>query len=106
MGPEYHTRTTILSATLPGNGYGGVCPSVGGLYGQGRTVAFTDSTIFPTSARFSGQSELMLGMVEWLNHGNPPVNPRPWLVLLDCCPWRPIVDGFPSPLALWERGRG
>lgn len=38
-------------------------------HGAGRVVAFTDSTIFSNFCVFDeGKSELMLGMVEWLNH--------------------------------------
>jgi len=37
--------------------------------GQGRVVAFTDSTIFSNFSMFEpGKPELMLGMVEWANH--------------------------------------
>jgi hypothetical protein len=37
-------------------------------HGAGRVVAFTDSTIFSNFSTFEpGKSELMMGMVEWLN---------------------------------------
>jgi len=37
--------------------------------GRGRVAAFTDSTIFANFSAFEpGKSELMLGMLEWLNH--------------------------------------
>lgn len=37
--------------------------------GKGRVVGFTDSTIFASFAAFEpGKSDLMLGMLEWLNH--------------------------------------
>ena len=50
--------------------------------GAGRVVAFTDSTIFSNFATFEpGKAELMLGMLEWLNHRNPAFNWGPWLVL-------------------------
>jgi len=40
-------------------------------YGRGRVAAFTDSTIFSNFATFEpGKPELMLGMLEWLNHRN------------------------------------
>ena len=56
-------------------------------HGQGRAIAFTDSTIFSNFCTFQpGKAELMLGMVEWLNHGNPPLDPRPWLLLLGILP--------------------
>jgi hypothetical protein len=52
-------------------------------HGEGRVVAFTDSTIFSNFSAFEpGKSELMLGMVEWLNHRSAVANPRPWLLVL------------------------
>jgi hypothetical protein len=51
-------------------------------HGAGRVIAFTDSTIFSNFATFEpGKAELMLGMLEWLNHSNPSFNPQPLLVL-------------------------
>ncbi len=39
--------------------------------GAGRVAAFTDSTIFSNFSTFEpGKAELMLGMLEWLNHRN------------------------------------
>lgn len=38
-------------------------------YGAGRVLGFSDSTIFSNFATFEpGKPELMLGMIEWLNH--------------------------------------
>ncbi len=52
-------------------------------YGTGRVVAFTDSTIFSNFATFEpGKAELMLGMLEWLNHRNSPYPLRLFLILL------------------------
>jgi len=49
-------------------------------YGAGRVMAFTDSTIFSNFAAFEqGKPEILLGMIEWLNHRNGAVDPR-WLV--------------------------
>jgi hypothetical protein len=49
--------------------------------GKGRVVAFTDSTIFSNFSTFEpGKSELMLGMIEWLNHGDRLGDPRIWLL--------------------------
>jgi len=46
-------------------------------YGRGRVVAFSDSTIFSNFSTFTpGKAELMLGMVEWLNHRNELGDPR------------------------------
>jgi hypothetical protein len=52
-------------------------------YGDGRAMAFTDSTVFSNFCIYQpGKAELMLGMIEWLNCDNPPVHPRLWLNLL------------------------
>ena len=51
-------------------------------HGRGRVAAFTDSTVFSNFCTFEpGKSELMLGMLEWLNHVNSPIDPRPWLLI-------------------------
>jgi hypothetical protein len=51
--------------------------------GAGRVAAFPDSTVFSNFSTFEpGKAELMLGLLEWLNHRNPPLNPRPWLILV------------------------
>lgn len=50
-------------------------------HGAGRVVGFTDSTIFSNFAAFEpGKAELMLGMLEWLNHRNSRLDPRPFLI--------------------------
>ena len=42
--------------------------------GAGRVAAFTDSTVFSNFSTFEpGKAELMLGMLEWLNHRNVPL---------------------------------
>jgi len=52
-------------------------------YGRGRVLGFTDSTIFSNFATFEpGKPELMLGMIEWLNHRSRLKEPRWWLVPL------------------------
>jgi len=55
--------------------------------GAGRVAAFTDSTVFSNFSTFEpGKAELMLGMLEWLNHRNSPqlrgihLDSRPWLI--------------------------
>ena len=46
-------------------------------YGRGRIAAFTDSTVFSNFCVFEpGKKELWMGMVEWLNHKSPPLDPR------------------------------
>jgi hypothetical protein len=50
--------------------------------GAGRVAAFPDSTVFSNFSTFEpGKAELMLGMLEWLNHRNSRPDPRLWLVL-------------------------
>jgi len=52
-------------------------------YGAGRVVAFTDSTVFSNFATFEpGKADLMLGMLEWLNHRNSPYPLRLFLIPL------------------------
>jgi hypothetical protein len=49
----------------------------------GRIAAFTDSTVFSNFSTFEpGKAELMLGMLEWLNHREPSQNTQPlWIGL-------------------------
>ncbi len=50
--------------------------------GAGRVLGFTDSTIFSCFAAFEpGKSELMLGMLAWLNRENTTFDPRLILAL-------------------------
>ncbi|NQV32253.1 MAG: hypothetical protein HQ515_06135 [Phycisphaeraceae bacterium] len=52
-------------------------------YGKGRVAAFSDSTIFSNFSAFEpGKAELMLGMMEWLNHRNMPGRPHLWVLIL------------------------
>ncbi|MBI4580303.1 MAG: hypothetical protein HY718_11410 [Planctomycetes bacterium] len=51
--------------------------------GAGRVAAFTDSTQFSNFCVFDpGKSELMLGMIEWLNHRNGTTEPRSGLMVV------------------------
>ena len=51
--------------------------------GAGRVAAFTDSTIFSNFCVFEpGKSDVMVGMLDWLNHRNTMGDPRPWLIAL------------------------
>ncbi len=46
-------------------------------HGEGRVAAFADSTIFSNFSAFQpGKAELMLGMIDWLNHGDSTGDPR------------------------------
>lgn len=48
-------------------------------HGEGRVVAYTDSTQFSNFSTFEpGKPEVMMGMVEWLNRGGGPT----WLPML------------------------
>jgi len=52
-------------------------------YGNGRVLAFADSTIFSNFCTFQpGKAELLTGMLEWLNHRNAIGDSGPWLLLL------------------------
>ena len=84
MGPEYHhDNFHPVPQHCPEMRYGAFVQVWAARHGQGRAVAFTDSTIFSNFCVFQpGKAELMLGMVEWLNHANPWLDPRPgWLLL-------------------------
>lgn len=99
MGPDYHADNYHpVPQHCPEMRYGAFVQVWAAPYGRGRAVAFTDSTIFSNFCVFQpGKAEMMLGMVEWLNHAAPPVNPRPWLLLLGL---------VPLALGLWKvRGR-
>jgi len=53
-------------------------------HGSGRVLAFTDSTIFSSFCIFQpGKAELMVGMLEWLNHTSTLDRgwPRAWVTL-------------------------
>jgi hypothetical protein len=84
MGPEYHHENYFpIAQYCPEMQYGAFIQAWAAWYGQGRAMAFTDSTIFSNFATFQpGKAELMLGMIQWLNHANPTLDPRPWLFLL------------------------
>lgn len=99
MGPDYHMENFHpVPQHCPEMRYGAFVQVWATQFGRGRTVAFTDSTIFSNFCVFQpGKAEVMLGMVEWLNHAALPINPRPWLLLLGL---PPLVIG------LWTvRGR-
>lgn len=88
MGPEYHYENYLpFPQHNPAMRYGAFVQTWAATYGQGRAIAFADSTIFSNFAVGQpGKSELLLGMVEWLNHRNPWLDPRPWLLLLGLVP--------------------
>jgi len=52
--------------------YGAWCQLWSTRYGKGRVVAFADSTLFSNFCVFQeGKAELLMGMVQWLNHRSP-----------------------------------
>ncbi len=84
MPPEYHhDNYHPIPQHCADMRYGAFVQVWAAWYGQGRALAYTDSTIFSNFATFQpGHAEIILGMIEWLNHADPIVNPRPWLILL------------------------
>ncbi len=88
MGPDYHMDNFYpVPNHCPEMRYGAFVQAWAARYGKGRAVAFADSTVFSNfCVGQPGKSELMLGMVEWLNHAEPWLDPRPWLLLLGLAP--------------------
>jgi len=88
MGPEYHhDNFHPIPQHCPEMRYGAFIQAWAARHGQGRAIAFADPTIFSNFCAFQpGKAEIMLGMVEWLNHGNPLLDPCPWLLLLGLPP--------------------
>jgi hypothetical protein len=72
--------------------------------GQGRVLAFTDSTIFSNFCLFEpGKLDLLLGMLAWLNQSNMVDDPRNVLLVLGLVPlaiagW--LLRRTPVPLVL------
>ncbi len=71
--PDYHASNFHPEAELrPEMGFGAFVQLWAMRQGRGRVMAFTDSTIFSNFCTFqSGKSELMLGMIDWLNRTSP-----------------------------------
>jgi len=71
-------------------------------HAAGRIAAFGDSTIFSNFSTFEpGKAELMLGMLEWLNHRAPSGNPQPVLIVLGLL----LAAGALIPGRRWPGGR-
>jgi hypothetical protein len=85
--PDYHTENYFPQAEYrPDMRYGAFIQLWSTRYGRGRVLAIADSTLFSNFCTFEpGKSELMLGMLEWLNHRSLfdywPVRLLFWLVL-------------------------
>jgi hypothetical protein len=88
MPPEYHNDNYHpIPQYCADMRYGAFVQVWAAWHGQGRALAYTDSTIFSSFCTFQpGHAEIMLGMIEWLNHANPLIDPRPWLILLGIAP--------------------
>ncbi|MBN2476864.1 MAG: hypothetical protein JXB62_19815 [Pirellulales bacterium] len=82
--PDYHRSNYHTVPQLrPDMRYGAFIQLWSTRFGDGRVLAFTDSTIFSNFCVFQpGKAELFRGMLEWLNHGDALGDPRPWLVAL------------------------
>ena len=111
MGPEYHNENFHpVPQHCPEMRCGAFIQAWSGRYGRGRAAAFTDSTIFSNfCVGQPGKSELMLGLVEWLNHAAPWTDPRPWLILLGIAPlaaglW--LAFCLPAPFGRGAGGEG
>jgi hypothetical protein len=67
--PDYHTENYFPQAEYrPDMRYGAFIQLWSSRYGRGRVLAIADSTLFSNFCTFEpGKSELMLGMLEWLN---------------------------------------
>jgi hypothetical protein len=76
LGPDYHATNFYPQAEdRPDMRYGAFVQAWATRLGRGRVVAFTDSTIFSNFCVFEpGKSELMLGMIAWLNRTGGPNN--------------------------------
>lgn len=83
LGADYHASNFYPQAEdRPQMRYGAFVQLWSTRHGAGRVLAFTDSTQFSNFSTFEpGKAELMLGMLEWLNHRNVNVEARPWLAL-------------------------
>jgi len=84
LGANYHVANFYPQAKdRPEMRYGAFVQLLARPYGEGRVAAFTDSTIFSGFCAFEpGKSDLMLGMLGWLNHRGRGSEPRPWLIAL------------------------
>ena len=70
LGAYYHVANFYPQAKdQPEMRYGAFVQLLATRHGRGRVAAFSDSTIFSNFCAFEpGKSEIMLGILEWLNH--------------------------------------
>jgi hypothetical protein len=71
--PDYHTENYFPQAEYrPDMRYGAFIQLWSTRFGRGRVLAIADSTLFSNFCTFEpGKSELMLGMLGWLNRRSP-----------------------------------
>ncbi|MCC6124610.1 MAG: hypothetical protein IT426_06595 [Pirellulales bacterium] len=95
LGPDYHVPNFYPQPNDRADmRYGAFVQLWAARHGQGRVAAFTDSTIFSNFSAFEpGKSELMLGMIEWLNHRGG--SDRAWL-------WLAVLGAVPAALGVWR----
>jgi hypothetical protein len=82
MPPEYHNANYMPHAQhRPEMRCGAFLQAWAAQPGAGRVLAFADSTFWSSFAIYQpGSAELLLNLVEWLNHQGPAFNPA-WLLL-------------------------
>ena len=100
LGADYHaTNFYPQTKDLAQMRYGAFVQLWATRYGKGRVVAFTDSTIFANFSAFEpGKSELMLGILEWLNRSGGSGRVRLWLLLVG------LALGAGALLLAWSGG--
>ena len=71
--PDYHQENYYPVAEYRAEmGYGAFIELWATRHGRGRMAAYTDSTVFSNFCTFQpGKAELLLGMLQWLNHSSP-----------------------------------
>ena len=86
--------------------YGAWCQLWATTAGQGRVLAFADSTLFSNFCVYQpGKSELFMGMLEWLNHSSRwDAAGLQWCLLVGMC----LACGVSCTAAVWgvRAGRG
>lgn len=86
--------------------YGAWCQLWATTCGQGRVLAFADSTLFSNFCIYQpGKSELFMGMLEWLNHSSRwDAVGLQWCLLVGLC----LACGAACAVAVWgaRAGRG
>jgi hypothetical protein len=77
MPSDYHmSNYHPIPQHCPEMRYGAFVQSWAARYGRGRAVAWGDSTIFSNFCLFQpGKSEMLVNILEWLNHSNDPLDP-------------------------------